>query len=292
MIRLLASASVAALLLSACGPAAETSRDAPDAEQALYGDDSAAPAMAFDMPGDFQLSYSQESGAASVSSELDPAILAFDPELAYRLWKDAKSSLDEMMAQAAGDQAMAAEDAAASGDPSWFRPYTMEISSKATLVLDDLISIEHFIAQYTGGAHGNYFMGGGIYRKGETVPVKLSEIIADEAGFRARVVRGLVAEKISRGWEESEQAVISSELGELLTPTTDYPDVFDGKVVLQGSDRAGVIGGVVVVFSPYDVGSFAEGSYEVLISAADLQPVLTPAWKDRFGGTPLPREPN
>lgn len=292
MIRLLASVSVAAFLLSACAPETEVSQDSPIAEEVPGGDDTIEPAMAFDIPGDFQLSYSQESDAASVSSELDPAILAFDPELAYSLWKDAKSSLDEMMVQAAGDQTMAAEDAAASGDPSWFRPYTMEISSKATLVLDDLISVEHFIAQYTGGAHGNYFMGGGLYRKGETQPMKLAELIADEAGFRALVVKGLVAEKISRGWEESEQAVISSELGELLAPSTDYADAFDGKVVLQGSDEAGLIGGVVVIFSPYEVGSFAEGSYEVLIPAADLAPVLAPDWKDRFGGTPLPLEPN
>lgn len=292
MLRLIASASLAALLLAACSPETGAPQDNPGAEEALGGDDTIEPAMAFDMPGDFQLSWSQESDAASVSSELDPAILAFNPELAYSLWKDAKSSLDEMMAQAADHQTMAAEDAAASGDPSWFRPYTMEISSKATLVLDDLISIEHFIAQYTGGAHGNYFMGGGIYRKGETEPMKLAEIIADEAGFRALVVKGLVAEKVSRGWEESEQAVISSELDELLTPSTDYADVFEGKVVLQGSDEAGLIGGVVVIFSPYEVGSFAEGSYEVLIPAADLQPVLAPAWKNRFGGTPLPLEPN
>jgi hypothetical protein len=288
MIRLLASASIAAFFLAACAPAAKTSRDAPEAEQALGGDDSAAPAMTFDMPGDFQLSWSQESDAASVSSELDPAILAFDPELAYRLWKDAKSSLDEMMAQASGDQAMAAEDAATSGEPSWFRPYTMEISSKATLVLDDLISIEHFIAQYTGGAHGNYFMGGDIYRKGEPEPVKLAEMIADEPGFSALVVKGLVEEKIKRGYEEGERAVIASELGDLLVPSADYPDVFGGHVVLQASDEAGKIGGVVVLFSPYEVGSFAEGSYEILIPAADLAPVLTPAWKDRFGGTPLP----
>lgn len=292
MLRLIASASVAVLLLVACSPETGAPQDNPEAEQSLGGDDGVEPAKTFDMPGDFQLSYSQKSDAASVSSELDPAILVFDPQLAYSLWKDAKSSLDEMMAQAAGDQTMAADDAAASGDPSWFRPYTMEISSKATLVLDDLISVEHFIAQYTGGAHGNYFMGGGIYRKGETEPMKLAEMIADEAGFRALVVKGLVAEKIRRGWEESERAVISSELGELLTPTADYPDVFEGKVVLQGSDAEGLIGGVVVIFSPYDVGSFAEGSYEVLIPAADLQPVLAPAWKDRFGGAPLPLEPN
>ncbi|MFN7181031.1 PdaC/SigV domain-containing protein [Hyphomonas sp.] len=292
MIRLLASVSVAAFLLAACAPETEVSQDSPIAEEVPAGDDTIEPAMAFDMPGDFQLSYSQESDAASVSSELDPAILAFDPQLAYSLWKDAKSSVDEMMAQAAGDQTMATEDAAASGDPSWFRPYTMEISSKATLVLDDLISIEHFIAQYTGGAHGNYFMGGGIYRKGEAEPVKLVEMIADEPGFRALVVNGLVEEKIKRGYEEGERAVIASELGDLLVPSADYPDVFDGHVVLQASEDAGKIGGMVVLFSPYEVGSFAEGSYEILIPAADLAPVLAPGWKDRFGGAPLPLEPN
>jgi hypothetical protein len=118
--------------------------------------------------------------------------------------------------------------------------------------------------------------------------VKLAEMIADEPGFSALVVKGLVEEKIKRGYEEGERAVIASELGDLLVPSADYPDVFGGHVVLQASDEAGKIGGVVVLFSPYEVGSFAEGSYEILIPAADLAPVLTPAWKDRFGGTPLP----
>ena len=41
------------------------------------------------------------------------------------------------------------------------------------------------------------------------------------------------------------------------------------------------------MFSPYDVGSYAEGAYTVTLPAASLTPILTETWKSRFGGEPL-----
>ncbi|MFN4225417.1 MAG: hypothetical protein ACK4HR_03805 [Hyphomonas sp.] len=292
MIRLLTTASLSALLLAACAPETPPRSGDTQAEASGQGESTAEPAMAFDMPGDFQLSWSEETEAAAVSSEIDPAILAFDPQLAYRLWTDARSALGDLQVQAAGDKTLAEKDSAVSGEPSWFHQYTMEIRNDATLVLDDLISIEHFVAQYTGGAHGNYFTGGGIYRKGSSDALKVSEMIADPVGFRDLVVTGLVAEKLKRGWGAGEEAGIRANLTEMLTPSADYPDVFESHVVLHGSSQPGKAGGVVVLFSPYEVGSFAEGIYEVLIPASDLVPLLAADWKDRFGGTPLPLSPD
>lgn len=284
MIRLLASVSVAALLLAACAPRAEGPGDTPEAEEVIAGTESAQ------MPveaGDVQLNYSLESDSASLASEIDPAILAFDPVLAHSLWMDAKSALDSMAAQAADDKISADQYAAETGEESWFRSYSMEIRSAATLVMDDVISIEHTISQYTGGAHPNYFMGGEIYRKGDAEPVKVAEIIADEAGFRSLVVKGLVAEKIARGWSEGARADLESEMSDLLSPGANSAEVFEGHLVLTGSTEAGKAGGITVLFSPYEVGPYAEGAYDVALTAADLAPLLTPAWKDRFGGAPL-----
>ena len=44
------------------------------------------------------------------------------------------------------------------------------------------------------------------------------------------------------------------------------------------------------MFSPYDIGSYAEGAYEVTLPAIDLTPILTEAWGPRFGGEPVIEE--
>jgi hypothetical protein len=57
--------------------------------------------------------------------------------------------------------------------------------------------------------------------------------------------------------------------------------------VLQASTEEGLFGGLTVLFSPYDVGPYAEGSYEITFTAEDLAGLLTPDWAPRFGGEPV-----
>lgn len=284
MNRLLASASLAVLTLAACTPEAAT----PDpATVTAEGDDTVQPAMAGDMPGDFQLSYELQSENYAVTSEIDPAILAFDPVLANQLWKDAKQALDSLAQQAGEDKVAADTMAAETGDPSWFMGYTLDFSYKAGAVLDDVIGVTESVGTYTGGAHPNYFLGGFNYRKGETEPLPLSTFIADETAFHEQVIRGLVAQKLERGIEVSETAAIEAGLREILVPTEEVPDVFAGRFVLEASTEAGKAGGISVLFSPYDVGSYAEGAYTVTLTAAELAPLLNETWAGRFGGEPV-----
>lgn len=288
MHRLFASVSLAALVLAACTPddaAAPEGEAAPAAEEIIAGTEAVEPGMETDMPRDFQLSYKAETENSAVTSEIDPAILEFDPQLAWMLWTATKSALDEFAAQAEGDRVSADEYSKESGDPSWFHSYTMDVTHTASLVLDDVISIGKTSGLYTGGAHPNYFLGGLIWRRGAADPVAVQEIIADEAAFTDLVVAGLVEEKLARGWAAAERDTLESSMREAVAPTADNPDVFAGRILLEPSTEAGKAGGVTVLFSPYDVGAYAEGSFEVQIEAADLIPVLTPEWKSRFAGT-------
>jgi hypothetical protein len=287
MIRLLATASLAVLALAACTPEAAT----PDpATVHAEGEGAVQPAMAGDMPGDFQLSYKQESENYNVTSEIDPAILAFDPVLANQLWKDAKQALDELGQQADSDKAEADKMAAETGDPSWFMGYTLDFTYKAGAMLDDVIGVTETVATFTGGAHPNYFLGGFNYRKGKTEPLPLSAFVADEPAFHELVVKALVAEKLQRGYEVAETASIESGLREILVPSPEVPDVYAGRFVLEKSTEAGKAGGISVLFSPYDVGSYAEGAYTVTLTAAELTPVLNETWAGRFGGEPVVEE--
>lgn len=281
MIRLLSTVSLAALMLAACTPeAAEPA--AVDAVAETASADAAPPVA----PEGFQTAYSLESETYAVQLDIDPAILAFDPALAYRLWSYGKNSLDELAASADEASKMAAEDAAASGEKSWFMGYTLEIAHKATGIFDDVISVSDTVSTYTGGAHPNYFLGGGVYRKGETDALPLSTFIADPAAFGGLAIKALAVEKQARGYAD-EPATIESSLEELLAPTTDAPDVYKGRFIFAPSSEAGKIGGITLVFSPYDIGSYAEGAYEVTLPASDLAPLLTPDWAARFGGEPV-----
>ena len=50
---------------------------------------------------------------------------------------------------------------------------------------------------------------------------------------------------------------------------------------------AGKFGGITVLFSPYDVGPYAEGAYIITVPASELEGKLTPDWSARFGGEPV-----
>ena len=283
MIRLLASASVAALLLAACVPeAADTSAPADPAVETA-----SAEAAAPQAPEGFELSVTRETEAYTFTSEIDPAILAFDPPLAWRLWTNANDQLTQLASDAEEGRRMADEDAAETGNTSWFMGYTLDITHKATLVLEDVISVSDFVGTYSGGAHPNYFLGGGVYRKGEEASLPLSAFITDETAFTDLVIKALIEAKVARGYEPAEMAGAEASLRELLVPTAEVSDIFAGRFMLAASTEAGKAGGITVVYSPYDIGSYAEGSYEVTVPADALAPILTESWAGRFGGLPL-----
>ncbi len=279
MIRLLTTISAAALTLTACTPTAA----APAAEEVVA---ERPAAVAPSAPDGFQLSYKLESENYAVESEIDPAILAFDPALAWRLWETSKQQLDDLGASADEGRAMADEDAAATGETSWFMNYYLEIRHDVTGTFDDIISVRDTVSTFTGGAHPNYFLAGGIYRKNEATPLALTTFVTDQAAFSDLVIKGLAAEKIARGLAEAGSAAIEAQLRELLVPSPEDPEIYRSNFVFEASTVPGKIGGITVMFSPYDVGSYAEGAYTVTLPAASLTPMLTETWKSRFGGEP------
>lgn len=285
MIRLAATASIAALMLAACTPeAADT--DAPADAVAEAASAAAAPPVA---PEGFQLSYILESENYTVQSEIDPAILTFDPALAYGFWTLAKAQLDELGVSADEGRRMADEDAEVTGEDPWFMGYTLDITHKATGVFGDVISISETVSTFSGGAHPNYFLAGGIYGKGEGESLPLSTFITDPAAFNDLAIQALVTEKLERGFTEA-PAAIETSLREMLAPSAEVSDVYKGRFIFEASTETGKIGGISLMFSPYDIGSYAEGPYYATLPATDLAPILSEAWAPRFGGDPIVEE--
>ncbi|MEQ9504630.1 MAG: hypothetical protein RLO80_00065 [Hyphomonas sp.] len=290
MLRLTASALV--LALAACAPAAAPSHEdaAPDAEvPAVEPAASVDATTQAEIPKRADLTYTNTSDSSEVSFDVDPAILAFDEGLAAKIWVEAKVQVLEFSNMADSDRRSADEAAAGSGGESWFRTYSLDVTHRATAAQADFISVQHTVSQYTGGAHPNYFIGGSIYKRGQTDPLPLSAIIADSAAFEQQVINGIVDQKLARGYEET-RPVLASSVSEMLAPSAAIPNIYEGRFVLEESTEAGKFGGLSVLFSPYDVGSYAEGAYTVTLSAADLAPILTPEWAGKFGGEPVVAE--
>ncbi|NVO14721.1 MAG: DUF3298 domain-containing protein [Rhodoplanes sp.] len=61
-----------------------------------------------------------------------------------------------------------------------------------------------------------------------------------------------------------------------------------GPLVPAPSTEPGKSGGLSIHFSPYAVGSYAEGLYTVVVPWRDFERFLSPEGRTVFGGTPLP----
>lgn len=279
MIRILMIASAAALMLAACSPAPEASPAGDGAGQ------TAEPASLPPGLGSPALEIRNESfnGLAVV----DPRIAAFDPALAERLMAQAREALEEMDAVATRDQAEWAE-AEAEEPQGWnFRPYEMEVRYRVTAEAFGHLSLQMDTYVNSGGAHPNYALGGAVYTAGASQPVPITAIIAEPATFGANLKVKLADARTERGDREDMRDYLTSEvediLGDDLTAGTGWAETF----VLQTSTEEGLFGGLTVLFSPYDVGPYAEGSYEITFTAEDLTGLLTPDWAPRFGGEPV-----
>ncbi|MFN7057204.1 PdaC/SigV domain-containing protein [Hyphomonas sp.] len=279
MTRSLLTLSAAAFVLAACMQGEEVGppqlSETRAAETASLPANLGSPAM--------EITNESFEGRAVV----DPQIAAFDPQLAGQLMARAQEALEEMNASASRDQAEWAA-AVEEGETGYtFRPYEMEVRHHAISQADGFISVQQDIYLNSGGAHPNYFLGGALYGVEGGGPVPITAIVADPALFGARLKAGLVEAKIDRGYEESARGYVEEQVEEYLGDDAVAGSEWANSYILNPSTEEGRFGGITVLFSPYDVGPYAEGSYEITIPAAELEGLLTPAWAARFGGEPV-----
>lgn len=298
MKRLAFSASLAALMLAACAPEQDTpagqtsSGDATAAD--LQENDTAetatvtpesVPAVDAD-----KLVFEETTEDYSVRVSIDPKIAEFQPVLAEDLMTSTKDKLESFKSDAVRD-GTAAREMAAEGEESWFRRYSLEYKFTQTAHAGDVISIHQFMAVDTGGAHPNYTITGLVHERQDEYPLPIDAVIADPAIYGAKLKAALIAEKERRAYDDAARAGAKGEIEGLFGEDDRQAGLSHGSnFVLEPSTEAGKFGGITVLFSPYEVGPYAEGSYEVTIPAADLAGALRPDWVERFGGEPLPSE--
>ncbi|MBN1616310.1 MAG: DUF3298 domain-containing protein [Spirochaetales bacterium] len=142
--------------------------------------------------------------------------------------------------------------------PGW----TREIDFTISLISSEVVSIVFFVHEYSGGAHGNF-----RYR---TVNIVNSLSGEEELSLQALFSKPDAAQKIishiiMEALQEEEAFFVSNGMIE---------DVPFSKIrqFSIGTD------GITILFAPYEVGSYAQGAFEVLVPYNEIKEYLKPSF--------------
>ncbi|MGZ8362896.1 MAG: DUF3298 domain-containing protein [Caulobacteraceae bacterium] len=222
---------------------------------------------------DLPLSFEQKSADAEVKLTLAPQIADW-PVLHKKLYTDAVAQLRKFAAEAPQLRA----DNASGGVTS--PPVGQEVSWSVAAANPRLVSLLAVNYEDTGGAHPNHGYDAMLWDAVQQIEIKKDELFrprgpADDA-VKAALCDGIHKARAEKGVEESPE----------VQEGWPCPDWRDPDITLSPSTTPGKFGGVTFVFSPYEIGSYAEGEYEVTLPQSVLQPVLNPVWAGEFAGEP------
>lgn len=135
-------------------------------------------------------------------------------------------------------------------------------------------------SDFTGGAHPNSGLWPLIIDRQTGARIQPASLFRPDADY-ARLDRALC---------DAIHAARRERTGE--TPAADdgftCPTWRDSEFVPAPSTTPGKLGGLVFLFSPYAVGPYAEGAYEVTVSLSVFQAALKAEYAGEFAGAPAP----
>lgn len=177
--------------------------------------------------------------------------------------------------QAVTDRAQLANDGFE--QPQYFRKIVWHLTAETA----GLISTYSQIEEYAGGAHGNLAYHPVLWDKAADKPLDPQTLFAPDADLKPAetyLCRQIEAERSKRAQTPITQA--SSGFG--------CPKLKSAHFVLIPSTEAGKAAAIDVLFAPYEVGPYAEGTYQVRLPLNVIQDVIASAYAPQFGGNPAP----
>ena len=213
----------------------------------------------------------------SAAANIDGEIGAFAPDLMARIKEEVEADIE-------GSKAHAAEDAGERAENFYQHDFQADFIKVASV--GDIISVESATMIDGGGAHPNFWTGGIIHDRSTGNDLAPSALLSPEgeAEMEALLKDELAKQKLVRmGFEEADLPIMRQDVDEVFPE--DIASWF-GQVTLIPSTEEDKFGGLVVHYSPYDVGAYAEGSYDILVKASELGTMIDPAFAEMFGGEP------
>ena len=133
----------------------------------------------------------------------------------------------------------------------------------------------------TGGAHPNGSMRALTWDKATGRVVPPAELFAAGANMAA-ADKALCDALTAAKTERTGRAEFSGEF-------TACPRLSQLELTLLASTTPGKAGGLTALISPYQVGPYVEGSYEIDVPLAAFRAALAPAYAGEFDGAPAPK---
>lgn len=267
----IAALAAAGLMLSACAPRDSKSDAAAASTPAQATLEEPAP-EAPRIPLDF----SQTTPDAEVSLKLDKAIERW-PQFHRKVYDEEVAALKKFAADAKTDRD------GMKGESFQPPPYGSDTGYEPSAATARLVSFRRTWFESTGGAHPNHGSSGVLWDTAarRTIEPAALFIAGNDAAIQKALCDGLKAAKAEKMPGE-----------DLSQDTWGCPEWRKSKFALTPSTEAGKLGGLTFLFDPYEVGSYAEGDYEVTLPWTVFKAVLAPAWAGEFGGAPkLPPRP-
>lgn len=263
--RVLLVASVAVLALSACNRerAEETPAPAPAAEAEVTLAESGS-----------QLGFENKTQHAEVSLVLPEAVKG-QPDLHARLYAEEVRKLRQFSEGAVGARTeVEGEDT----QP----PYQKAVSFTPGGETGKLFSLRRVDFDYSGGAHPNTLLGGLLWDKA------LKRLIGPGELFR----RGVDLTPLDQALCSAVNAARRARVPDAVTLNLGAADggcprAADTPFILAPGSTPGKAGGLIFLLSPYQVGPYAEGSYELAVPQSAFRSLLAPAYADEFAGQPV-----
>ncbi len=189
---------------------------------------------------------------------------------------------------ARSDLAEAVKDAASSGQAG--TPYDLSLNFTDVSPRQDVIVIAADGSLYTGGAHGIPLVARFNYLPGEQRLLQSSDLVPDEAGWKAvsDYVRKQLADAVGKRLveddvPEADRAAIVKNAASMIEEGT-VPEAANFAQFEPIPSADGKWFGLRFVFPPYQVGPYSDGTQTVDVPASVLMPYVAAAYRSRFTG--------
>ena len=251
--------SLGVLGLAACGQPEQAAAPA------------AAPVAAAPAAPAGPLTYTSSTTSANVSLTL-PERVGQLPALYAKLYSEERNTLAAFTEGATEE----VEDLKATGFPAM--PYEKEVVYAVTAETPRLLSLSVDTYESTGGAHPNSTLGALTWDKTAGAVVETGNLFRPDADLTAADEALCAAIRAAK----------AARLGADGPEVSECPKLRDVNTTLVASTTPGKAGGLTARFSPYDIGVYAEGPYEIVVPAQAFASALAPAYAAEFGGVPVP----
>ncbi|MEZ5999233.1 DUF3298 domain-containing protein [Hyphomonas sp.] len=273
---LLSAALMMAILPGACGQAGETD-EPPGAAVQVAGEGEVSHNPEVTSTADMPRFLLVDNDTLKADVRFEEEVFSLNPVIAADLIDDANGRIEAMQEDADTYQA---------SDPEYFRPYGLKIDWRVTGVAGTLAGLEGFIFTFTGGAHGNYMTDARIYNTETGKRLRAGDLFADKAAaitaLSPDVFNAIASAKVERSGSPEGRETFLGEAKDALDGT----GLLSGEVSLVASTEEGRLGGIVLHYAPYEIGSYAEGAYHITLPQAEFHDLLKPEYADLFGGAP------